>query len=104
VSPMGEALLKQHVQKLWANHDAKIIYICKIWGFHGSDYEEWRLLRSVRQLLLTASAVPSSPIFVTLIKEGLSSFETTVLTRATRRNIPVDAILNNIQLFIHIIL
>jgi hypothetical protein len=21
-----------------------IVKICKIWGFHGSDYEEWRLL------------------------------------------------------------
>jgi hypothetical protein len=45
------------------------------------------LLRSVRQLLLTASAVPSSPILVTLMKEALSSSEMSVLTRATWRNI-----------------
>jgi hypothetical protein len=34
---------------------------------------------SVRQLLVTASIVPSSPILVTLMKEALSSSETSVL-------------------------
>jgi hypothetical protein len=34
---------------------------------------------------LTASAVISSPILVTLMKEALSSSETSVLTRVTRR-------------------
>jgi hypothetical protein len=49
-------------------------------------------IRSMLQLLITATIVPSLPILVTLMMHAIRSSKTSVLTTATLHNIPEDGI------------
>jgi hypothetical protein len=62
------------------------------------NFSDIIFLRSVLRLLVTANVVPSLPILVTLMMEAIHAFESSVLTRATRLNIPVDGILHSHRL------
>jgi hypothetical protein len=47
-------------------------------------------VRSVLRLLVIANVIPCFAILITLVMEEMRSVETSVFTRATRRNIPED--------------
>jgi hypothetical protein len=67
--------------------DWNISVLCKIWGFHGGDYEE-------RRLQPPANAGSSLADFSTLKMEGIRSSETSVRARFTRCYMPEDSILH----------
>jgi hypothetical protein len=58
-------------------------------------------LRNVRRLLAISNIVPSSPILITLMMEGLSPSEYSVLTRAIPHNIQEDAIRRVVQILVN---
>jgi hypothetical protein len=64
-------------------------------------YNTLVFLRSVCRLLVAACVVPSSPIFITLMKEAPGSSEMSVLTRTTRRDNPEDTILHKLRVFVN---
>jgi hypothetical protein len=53
------------------------------------------ILRSLRQLLITAKVVSSSTILVTLMMNAIRSSEMSLITRATRCIIPKNGILHS---------
>jgi hypothetical protein len=68
---------------------------------HGQGENNQRavILRSVRQLVVPADDVPSSLIFPALMTEAINSYDTSVLTRGTRRHIPRSSSSSEVKTF-----
>jgi hypothetical protein len=73
---------------------------------HHQGDKNWRAknsvssLRSVLLLLVTANAVPSSPILVTMMMEAIRLSEMSVLARTAWRNSPENGIIPSVHVLI----